>query len=205
MRRLRPCQFGVSLATAVLLLISSHSAAAQRSALTATRNVAELTHQAATIVRGHVVGVRVEPHPELTNLTTVVVTLRVDATLKGKAGTLLTFRQFVWEQRDKYEAAGYSKGQELLLLLNPVSTYGLTSPAGMEQGKFLITRDAKGNALALNGHGNVGLFHDVEAQARQRKVRLSVSAATLVQQHQRGAVPLMDLEAVIRQFAGTAK
>jgi hypothetical protein len=75
----------------------------------------------------------------------------------------------------------------------------------MEQGKFLITRDAKGNALALNGHGNVGLFHDVEAQARQRKVRLSVSAATLVQQHQRGAVPLMDLEAVIRQFAGTAK
>ena len=44
-----------------------------------------------------VVSVRMEKHPELTNLDTVVVTLRVRETLKGQAGETFTFRQYVWD------------------------------------------------------------------------------------------------------------
>ena len=194
------------LAAAVLLsALFSCSALAQRSALTVPRNIAQLTQQAATIVQGRVVSVRVEPHPQLLNLTTVVVTLGVERNLKGTSATSLTFRQFVWDIRDKQNAAGYRKGQELLLLLNPTSSYGLTSPAGMEQGRFQISRDQKGNLIALNGLGNVGLFANLSAHAKQASVSLSPRTAALAIQHRGGPVLLQDLEQVISQFAGAGK
>ena len=112
----------------VAWLLLSIFAFAQRSALTVSRNLAQLTQQAATIVRARVVSVQVEPHPQLTSLTTVVVKLQVLEALKGSPQSVFTFRQFVWDLSDRYEASGYRKGQELLLLLNPVSPYGLTSP-----------------------------------------------------------------------------
>jgi len=179
--------------------------AGQGSALSVHQNIAELTQQAATIVRGQVVSAKVEPHPELTNLTTLVVTMRVSSTLKGQAASTFTFRQFLWDIRDKYEFGGYQKGQQLLILLNPISSYGLTSPAGMEQGRFLITRDAHGNMMASNGFANVGLFSDVETKAVSAKVQLSPTTTTLVRQHVRGPVALDQLETVIRQFAGASK
>jgi hypothetical protein len=188
-----------------LLAISLSSAFAQRGALTVRRNIAELTQQAATIVRGEVISAHVEPHPELTNLTTLVVTMRVSSTLKGNANSTFVFRQYIWDARDKYNAAGYRKGQEMLVLLNPVSSYGLTSPAGMEQGRFFISRDEHGNVVAANGYGNAGLFTNLEAQATERKIQLSPSISLLVRQHIRGPIPLLQLETLIRQFAGTSK
>ncbi|HEY1263864.1 MAG TPA: hypothetical protein VGF06_10085 [Terriglobales bacterium] len=198
-RRTYRCFVVPYLAAGLLLLTAG--ASAQRGALTIHRNLAELTQQAGTIVRGHVTVVRTEPHPELSNLTTVVISLHVDSLLKGNAPTNFTFRQFVWDIRDKYEAAGYRKGQELLLLLNPVSTYGLTSPAGMDQGRFVITRDAKGHATAVNGYGNAGLFSGFESELRQRKLQLTGSSLVMVSRPS-GPAPLPELEALIKQFAG---
>jgi hypothetical protein len=149
--------------------------------------------------------VRVEPHPQLSNLMTVVVSLRVQETLKGASEQTLTFRQYVWDLLDQKDAAGYRKGQEVLLLLNPVSQYGLTSPAGMEQGRFRISRDAKGNAFAVNGYGNVGLFAGVADQAGQRGIPLSAGTSALVTQPRAGPVGLSQLEAAIREFAGGAR
>jgi len=177
----------------------------QRSALSLHQNIAELTQQASTIVRGQVISAKVEPHPELTNLTTLVVTMRVTSTLKGQAASTFSFRQFIWDIRDKYEFGGYQKGQQILILLNPVSSYGLTSPAGMEQGRFLITKDEHGNSLASNGFANVGLFSDVETKAVSAKVKLSVASIMLARQHVRGPVALDQLETIIRQFAGASK
>jgi hypothetical protein len=177
----------------------------QRSALSLHQNIAELTQQASTIVRGQVISAKIEPHPELTNLTTLVVTMRVTSTLKGQAASTFSFRQFIWDIRDKYEFGGYQKGQQILILLNPVSSYGLTSPAGMEQGRFLITKDEHGNSLASNGFANVGLFSDVETKAVSAKVKLSVASIMLARQHVRGPVALDQLETIIRQFAGASK
>lgn len=193
-----------------LLLVASLLAAyspcfGQRGALSVHQNIAELTQQASTIVRGQVISARVEPHPELTNLSTLVVTMRVASTLKGHADSTFSFRQFIWDIRDKYEFGGYQKGQQILILLNPVSSYGLTSPAGMEQGRFLITKDDHGNNLAANSFANVGLFADVETKALSAKVQLSPAATTIVRQHVRGPVALDQLETIIRQFAGTSK
>ena len=140
------------------LIFSPPALQAQRGALTLQQNLGELVGQAHTILRGRVVGARMEPHPEFTNHHTVVITLQVEETLKGQAGPSFSFRQYIWDIRDRYDAAGYKKGGELLLLLTRPSPYGLSSPVGLEQGRFRIQRDQQGNRYAVNGAGNAGLF-----------------------------------------------
>ena len=179
-------------------------AAAQRGALVRPANIAQLTELSANIIRGSIVSARVEPHPQFSHLTTVVVTIRVEETLKGSAGGQFTFRQFIWDLRDKYDAAGYRKGDNILLLLGPVSQYGLSSPAGMEQGRFRISRDAKGNWMAANGLGNIGLFRGVAAQASLAGAKFSAATAATIAHPQPGPVSLSQLEEIIRQFSGAA-
>jgi len=160
-----------------------------------------MTQRADRIVHGSVVSARVEPHPQLTNLTTVVITMQVQDTLKGKASSTLTFRQFLWDLRDQQDAARYLKGQELLLFLNPVSQYGLTSPVGLEQGRFRITRDKSGKAFAANGRDNSGLFAGTGDRARAQHMKLSAKTASVVQQTTPGPIPLDDMKQTIRELA----
>jgi len=174
---------------------------AQRGALTLPRNLEQLTDRASDIVRGTVVSAHVEKHPELDNLDTVVVTLRLSDTLKGSARGTYTFRQFIWDVRDRQDAAGYRKGQELLLLMIAPSRYGLSSPAGLDQGKFRIERDRKGRATAINGTGNFKLFDGLEASPKSTAV-LSTRQASLVAKHRKGPVDAAELAAMIRAYAG---
>lgn len=187
----------------LLLLLPSSSAQAQRGALTLPRNLGQLADQAAVIIRGHVVSVRVEPHPEFTQLYTVVVSLRLQETLKGEAGPSFTFRQFIWDIRDRSQAAGYRKGQHLLLLMNRPSLYGLSSPVGLSQGRFLIRGDSRGGNLAFNGVGNAGLFRDLLPDLKRRGIALTAEQTSLLQRHRLGPLPLVSLEALIRQIGGT--
>jgi hypothetical protein len=182
------------------LLVLSVPARAQRGALTRSRNLAQLVTQSAVIVRGYVVSARVEPHPDLPHLWTVVVTLRVAETLKGEAGQTFAFRQFIWDIRDRYDAAGYRKGQHLLLLMNPTTRYGLTSPAGLEQGRFRISRDAAGRESAVNGRGNVGLLSGLAQRLQSKHLKLSPRATALIQQQEAGPIGLDDLRELTRQL-----
>ena len=182
-------------------LTASAPAFAQQSALTVSRNLEQLTDRAAVIVRGNVVSARMEKHPELTNLDTVVVTLRVRETLKGQAGGTFTFRQYVWDLRDRMNAVGYKKGQDVLLMMIEPSRYGLSSPAGMEQGRFRIERDGAGAEYAVNSRNNLGLFNDVGAGLARKGMTPSPAAATLIARHRRGPVELRELTALIRQLA----
>ena len=125
-----------------------------------------------------------EPHPQFPNLMTVVVTLDVQETLKGAPQKSIQFRQYIWDVRDRRDAAGYRKGEELLLMLVPTSTYGLTSPAGLEQGRFRIVRDSNGNATALNGRGNAGLFQQTAVRARAQGISLSARQSAVLTQSQ---------------------
>src|SRR5262245_61626838 len=96
-RRAQLLEFALSVfATALLILVSAPSLSAQRGALTASRNLAELVDESGVIVRGRVVSAVVEPHPQYSALWTVVVTLQVDEALKGQVGNTYTFRQFIW-------------------------------------------------------------------------------------------------------------
>jgi hypothetical protein len=91
-----------------------------------------------------------------------------------------------------------------LLLMNKPSRYGLTSPTGLEQGRFRIHRDAGGSTFAVNGRGNVGLFSNVQQHLQQRKVRLSPGAGKMIHS-KHGAVRMEELTEVIRGLVGTAK
>jgi hypothetical protein len=184
-----------------LILLLAVPAFPQRGAITAPVSLDQMSRRADRIVHGSVISARVEPHPQLTNLSTIVITMQVQDTLKGKAATTLTFRQFIWDLRDKQDAARFLKGQELLLFLNPVSEYGLTSPVGLEQGRFRITRDRAGKAYAANGRDNAGLFSGIQQRTRAQHMKLSVKAATVVQQTNPGPIPLDDMKQTIRELA----
>lgn len=187
-------------AVSLFMLLLAVPAFSQRGAITAPVSLDQMTRRADRIVHGSVVSARVEPHPQLTNLSTIVITMQVQDTLKGKAATTLTFRQFIWDLRDEQDAARYLKGQELLLFLNPVSQYGLTSPVGLEQGRFRITRDRTGKAYAANGRDNAGLLAGTEQRARAQHLKLSAKASSVVQQTSAGPILLEDMKQTIREL-----
>jgi hypothetical protein len=179
------------------------AAAAGDGALTVPRNLAQLTASASDIVRGNVIDARIEKHPELSNLDTVVVTLRLRETLKGTAQGELRFRQYVWDVRNG--AAGYRKGQDMLLLLNPPSRYGLTSPVGLDQGRFLVSHDRSGNAVAINGAGNAMLFRGLQSQLARQRTVLTSQSGKLVAMHRDGPIGASELSTLIRELVGAAQ
>ena len=129
------------------------------------------------------------------------MTLEVREAIKGGAHGTYTFRQYIWDLRDVRDAAGYHKGQEYVLLMNGPSRYGLTSPAGMEQGKFRVLRDASGREVAVNGRGNAFLMRGVAAELAKSGATLSQDASSLVIKHQKGPIPVDELVRLIRELA----
>jgi hypothetical protein len=186
----------------LLVLLAASLAVAQRGALTAPRNLSQITTRSAVIVRGRVIDAHVESHPTYRNLHTLVVTLRSDEVLKGQVPATYTFRQVIWDIRDINDNAGYRKGQQWLLFLNPVNENGLTSPVGMEQGRFRVTTVADGKLEVLNGRGNVGLFEGVSEKPVYQSAKLSAQTRSMVQSHVQGPVLLDQLREVVRALAG---
>jgi hypothetical protein len=185
----------------IFLTLSTSFAPAQSSARIVQRTLDQLIDEADVIVHGHVLSARLEPHPQLHNLMTVVVTMNVQDTYKGKPASSLTFRQYVWNTSGG--SSGYRKGQEMVLLLRPVSEYGLTSPAGLEQGRFQVMQQPKGKTIAVNGQGNFQLFSHLEELARSRGVQLSPHLSGVIRKGQARQMSLDDLAEVIRTFART--
>jgi hypothetical protein len=197
------CRWRLPSALLFLTLFGS-TTLAQRGAQTAPAPLDQLVESSATILRGHVISTVVEPHPQFANLQTVLVTISVGKVLKGEASPTYTFRQFIWDPRDVAESAGYRKAGELLLFLNPVSEYGLTSPVGLEQGRFRVTRDAKGRAFAVNGRANFGLFDQVSITASARGVKVSRQAEMMMAKPG-GPVSLETLEETVAALAGKSQ
>jgi len=194
-------RFGNGLLLATIFFLSSF-AGAQHGALTVSRGIDQLTEEADVVVHGYVTATRTEPHPQLRNLNTIVVTLQVKDTYKGTAQKSLTFRQYVWDTNPQRELAEYGKHQELVLFLGPVSEYGLTSPIGLEQGRFRIYLDKSKKVVAANGRGNVGLFNS-SVVTRAHASGVSLSPRILQNAQQAGPSPLLlsDLEDAVRTFA----
>ena len=189
---------------AFLQLCSPTGCYAQSGARTVPRALDQLIDEADVIIHGYVLSAKIEPHPQLHNLRTVVVSMSVKETYKGRPQKSLVFRQYVWDLDPRHDLSEYWKGQELILLLRPVSEYGLTSPAGLEQGRFRIMLDPKGGrATAVNGRGNFGLFDHVEQHAHARGVQLLPHTTAIIRQHAGGPLSLADLEDAIRTLART--
>jgi hypothetical protein len=190
--------------TAIVLLLVAGICSAQAVRTAHRRTLDELTDESAFILHGHVASVRIEPHPDLSNLQTVLVSIHVDDVLKGTVPSEFTFRQFVWDVHSLYDNGGYHKRQELLLFLRAPSRYGLTSPAGLEQGRFVIHRDASGNITAVNGENNAGLFTSLPKAAQRRGAVLSARAQALASRPA-GPVALNDLKQAVRSLTGNTQ
>ena len=201
--RTSPSSLRVEAFLALVTLFCGSSARAQTSARTAPVDLVHLVQTAETIVRGQVLSTRLEPHPQFPNLQTAVVTISVTKLLKGDAKSTLVFRQYVWDSNDFLSAAGYRKAGELLLFLNPVSAYGLTSPVGLDQGRFRIIRDPKGNRYAVNGRDNFGLFTQVVQTAGNLGV-ISKQARDMLAKPG-GQAPLDAFEETIRALARSSR
>jgi hypothetical protein len=180
-------------------------AIAQDGALTVSRNLQQLTDRAAHIVRGNVASAHVELHPTFKGLHTVVVRLAVRETLKGPAGRVFTFRQYVWDMRGRSGQTIYRKGDDLLLLMIEPSEYDLSSPAGMGQGMFRIERDAAGRELAVNGHANARLFDGIQPVLEQKGTVLSPASRRLVDTHRQGPIEAARLTALIREIVNAGR
>jgi len=188
----------------LLLFVVCPAVHAQNGAYTSPADLDLLVQTAHTIVRGRVMSAKVESHPQFPNIQTVVVTLSVTKVLKGEAASTFTFRQFLWDAHDLPVFAGYKGAGEVLFFLNPVSPYGLTSPVGLEQGRFRVIRDAKGNRYVLNGRGNSDLFNQVSAKASSRGLTFSRQVREMLLKPT-GQAPLNALEDAIQTLVGAPK
>jgi hypothetical protein len=175
--------------------------AAQSQATVLPRNLGELVAESQHVLQGRVTSVTLEPHSQLKNLMTVVVTLEVEEALKGEAAKTYTFRQAVIDSRDQQKKMGYRVGQHALFILMKPSTYGLTSPAGMEQGWFRIESSADGKLQATNGFANAGLFRGLDSQLQSRALRVTPEVQALLAKPGAGPVPLEHLRSLIRTLA----
>lgn len=191
-----------SLWVSVTVLALAFSAVAQHGAMTMPRNLAQMTDQAAVILDGYVVSAFAEPLPNYPNLMTVVVNVAVQDTLKGTPGRTYTFRQYVWDAGDAHDRLGYRKGQHVLLMMNAANEHGLSSPVGLQQGRFRIEAGPNGQEMAVNGNGNVGLFDGVANNAASKHVQFSKRGQQIVAAPPSGPVPAADLKDMIRGLAG---
>ena len=183
---------------AVVAVLLSVPLQAQRGFLALQMNLGTLVDASGIIVQGRVVSAQPEMHPDYDGLNTVVITLEVTDTLKGESVTQYTFRQFVFDIRDRGTTIGYKPGQEVLLILTTPSEIGLSSPVGVAQGRFLITTDAAGARVATNGADNMGLFLKLDKTHPDLKARLSARTQQVVAANAGGPIALEQLKEIIR-------
>jgi hypothetical protein len=189
------------LAFFICTLLAGLSSYAQSNAITLPRNLGELVVESQAAVQGWVTSVTVEPHAQLKNLMTVVVTIRVEDTLKGSSTNSYTFRQAVIDHQDLREKLGYRTGQHVLMILYKTSQFGLTSPAGMEQGRFSIEPGTNGKLVATNGFGNAGLFRGLDSQLRTKGLRLEPEIQAMISKPVAGPISLEQLKSLIRTIS----
>jgi hypothetical protein len=187
----------------ICTLLSGLPLCAQSNAITLPRNVGELVLESETVVQGWVTSVALEQHPQLKNLMTVVVTIRVEDILKGNNADSFTFRQAVIDRKDLREKFGYRTGQHVLMILYKTSQFGLASPAGMEQGRFRVESAGNGNVVATNGFGNAGLFRGLDSQLKMKGLRLEPEIQAMISKPAAGPIPLEHLKRLIRTLTAT--
>jgi hypothetical protein len=162
-------------------------------------NLTYLAQRADVIVQGRVRSVHYEPLPGYPNIRTVRVVLDVESMLRGPAGSTYTFREILLGPRSREGKRGYGTGQNLLLFLPSPSQYGLSSPIGIEQGRFHIAASDRGKATIANEYGNAGLFRNVEKEAGRAGIKLTRSQS-LTAGVESGPVDLGEFVSLVRSL-----
>jgi hypothetical protein len=162
-------------------------------------NLAYLSQRADIIMQGRITKVSQEPMPGYPNIPTIAVTINVDQSLRGAAAKTYTFREALIGQRPKNAKRTYGVGQHLLIFLPSPSQYGLSSPIGMGQGRFLISQDSAGKTTVMNEYSNAGLFRDVDKAVSSAGKQLTASQRRLAAS-ERGPVALDEFVSLVKSL-----
>ncbi len=158
----------------------------------------EMTASAGTIISGKVIEVRDGVHPDYPNVEVTFVTLRVEESFKNgePSSSSLTFMQLGGTGTTRIqELPAFKSGERVIVFLYPKSQYGLTSPVGGSQGKFILRNDpANGVLQAGNGMNNWKLFSDV------RLDRQFSASERKTMQSERGATDYSTLKSILRKL-----
>jgi hypothetical protein len=190
----------LALAFPIALIVCTPLALAQMRALTLPQNIADLVNQSHVVLQGWVTEVKLQSHPTLRNLVMVAVTVQVEDTFKGPVSRSYTFHQAVIDPRDQQNKLGYRAGEHVVLFLIKPNSNGLSSPAGLEQGKFRIAPGPRGALVVSNGLGNVGLFSELPSRIGQDS-RLSTPTRSLLAKPSPGPLDLQQLKNIVRTVA----
>lgn len=172
--------------------------------LTKPVNLSYLVQRADIIVQGRVTDVTQESLPGYPNVRTVKVTLKVNKMVRGPWGDSFTFREVLLGLKHKQGKSAYTTGQHLLLFLPSASKFGLSSPIGMEQGRFHIGSDSGGSSIVVNELNNAGLFRSVAQDATKAGVNLSANQKR-VASTEVGAVRLDDFISLVKNLTSLAR
>ena len=94
---------------------------------------------------------------------------------------------------------GYNAGAQLLLFMTAPSKYGLSSPVGIEQGRFHVTHNPKGNSTVVNEQSNIGLFRNVPEAASMAGRPLTKSQLKITAS-ERGPVQLSEFVSMVQNL-----
>ena len=180
-------------AAALALVFFSRPLCAQL--LTQPVNLTYLAQRADVIVQGRVSKVAKRNLVRFSNIPTVEVTLEVEKMLRGPQKRTYTFCEVFLGLRAKEGKQGYQVGQRLLLFLTSPSRYGLSSPVGIEQGRFHITYNSGGDEVIANEFGNAGLFKGGD-YSPPKGTKLSVNQMRITTTKS-GPIPLSDLVSLV--------
>jgi hypothetical protein len=183
----------------VALIIFLYSYPLQAQVMVRPVNLAYLVQRADIIVQGQVTSVRHENLPGYPNIPTVKVTLNVEGMMRGPAGRTYTFREIFLGLRSQEGKKNYQVGQHVFLFLPTPSQYGLSSPIGMEQGRFRIAHNPAGQATIMNELGNAGLFLNVAQTARNEGQKLTANQLRLAAT-ERGPVQLDEFSSLVKSL-----
>ncbi|MEJ2246995.1 MAG: hypothetical protein P8Y80_13105 [Acidobacteriota bacterium] len=168
--------------------------------LTLPVNVSYLSRRADIIVQGRVVDVRYENLPGYANIPTVEVSLEVENMLRGPEGHTYTFREVLIGLKAREGKNTYHVGERILVFLPSPSRYGLSSPIGIEQGRFHIARSPEGEEIVVNEIDNAGLFKNMDTASYMSAMQLSQNRMKNMQTAGRGPVRLDGFVALVKSL-----
>lgn len=154
---------------AFLTVLLGFAFSVQTTAQVVRLNVAQLLRNADRALVGKCISVSTEIDKKLGKPVTIA-TFTVTQRIKGNLGNEVTIRQFGGKREGSFPLLisgmpSYSEGEEVILFLYGVSQYGFSSPVGLLQGKFLVTKDkTTGKRVAINGVRNANLFDGLRIQ-----------------------------------------
>jgi len=127
-------------------------------------NLEEMTDRAARIFYGRCIFAEAVHDPVL-GADVTVLTFAVIRAVKGDSGGRVTVRML---RTDDSGLPRFRPGEEVVIFLYGESRLGLSSPVGLDQGKFSVSVDKLGRRIAVNSLGNRTLFRGLSSHAAER-------------------------------------